>query len=128
MAASDPIVVVGAARTPIGGFLGELKDISAPALGAVAIRAALYRAGLAGEAVDETLMGCVLSAGLGQAPARQAALAAGLPNRVGATTVNKMCGSGMKAATLACDLLAAGCRPEFCYPAPHDLSRHKRPA
>jgi len=107
MAASDPIVVVGAARTPIGGFLGELKDAAAPALGAAAIRAALARAGLDGEAIDETLMGCVLAAGLGQAPARQAALAAGLPVSVGATTVNKMCGSGMKAAMLACDLIAA---------------------
>ncbi len=108
MPASDPVVVIGAARTPIGGFLGELKDASAPALGAAAIRAALARAGLDGEAIDETLMGCVLAAGLGQAPARQAALAAGLPVGVGATTVNKMCGSGMKAAMLACDLLAAG--------------------
>ena len=108
MPASDPIVVVGAARTPIGGFLGELKDASAPALGAAAIRAALARAGLDGGAVDEALMGCVLAAGLGQAPARQAALAGGLPVRVGATTVNKMCGSGMKATMLACDLIAAG--------------------
>jgi acetyl-CoA C-acetyltransferase len=108
MPASDPIVVVGAARTPIGGFLGELKDAAAPALGAAAIRAALARAGLDGAAIDETLMGCVLAAGLGQAPARQAALAAGLPVSVGATTVNKMCGSGMKAAMLACDLIAAG--------------------
>jgi len=108
MPASDPIVVVGAARTPIGGFLGELKDVPAPALGAAAIRAALARAGLDGEGVDEALMGCVLAAGLGQAPARQAALAAGLPVGVGATTINKMCGSGMKAAMLACDLVAAG--------------------
>jgi acetyl-CoA C-acetyltransferase len=108
MPAPDPIVVVGAARTPIGAFLGELKDVSAPALGAAAIRAALARAGLDGEAIDETLMGCVLAAGLGQAPARQAALAAGLPVGVGATTVNKMCGSGMKAAMLAHDLVAAG--------------------
>ena len=108
MPASDPIVVVGAARTPIGGFLGDLKDIPAPALGAAAIRAALARADLDGEAIDETLMGCVLAAGLGQAPARQAALAAGLPVGVDATTVNKMCGSGMKAAMLACDLVAGG--------------------
>jgi acetyl-CoA C-acetyltransferase len=105
---SEPIVVVGAARTPMGGFLGELKDVAAPALGAVAIKAALARANLPGEAVDEAIMGCVLPAGLGQAPARQAALAAGLPIAVGATTVNKMCGSGMKAAMLACDQLAAG--------------------
>ncbi len=108
MPASDPIVVVGAARTPLGGFLGELKDISAPALGAVAIRAALERAGLDGGRIDEALMGCVLPAGLGQAPARQAALAAGLPVSVGATTVSKVCGSGMKAAMLAHDLIAAG--------------------
>jgi acetyl-CoA C-acetyltransferase len=108
MPASDPIVVVGAARTPIGGFLGELKDASAPELGAVAIRAALERAGIDGDAIDEALLGCVLAAGLGQAPARQAALAAGLPVSVGATTVNKICGSGMKAAMLACDLIAAG--------------------
>jgi acetyl-CoA C-acetyltransferase len=108
MAASDPIVVIGAARTPIGGFLGELKDADAPTLGATAIRAALKRAGLDGGAIDEALIGCVLAAGLGQAPARQAALAAGLPVGVGATTVNKMCGSGMKAAMLAHDLLAAG--------------------
>jgi acetyl-CoA C-acetyltransferase len=108
MPASDPVVVVGAARTPIGGFLGDLKDASAPALGAAAIRAALVRAGLEGDAIDETLMGCVLAAGLGQAPARQAALAAGLSARVGATTINKVCGSGMKAAMLACDLISAG--------------------
>jgi acetyl-CoA C-acetyltransferase len=108
MRASDPIVVVGAARTPIGGFLGALKDVPAPALGAAAIRVALARAGLEGETVDETLIGCVLAAGLGQAPARQAALAAGLSVGAGATTVNKMCGSGMKAAMLAHDLVAAG--------------------
>ena len=108
MPAPDPIVIVGAARTPMGGFLGDLKDVSAPALGATAIRAALQRAGLRGEDVDEALMGCVLPAGLGQAPARQAALGAGLPVGVGATTVNKMCGSGMKAAMLAHDLICAG--------------------
>ena len=108
MPAPDPIVVVGAARTPIGGFLGGLKDVAVPALGAVAIKAALARSGLPGEAVDEALMGCVLSSGLGQAPARQAALAAGLAVSVGATTVNKVCGSGMKAAMLAHDLIAAG--------------------
>ena len=108
MPAADPVVIVGAGRTPIGGFLGALKDVAAPALGAVAIRAALDRAGLDGAAVDEALMGCVLSAGLGQAPARQATLAAGLPISVGATTINKMCGSGMKAAIFACNLIAAG--------------------
>ena len=108
MSSSDPIVIVGAARTPMGGFLGDLKDVAAPKLGATAIRAALARAGLKGEDVDEALMGCVLPAGLGQAPARQAALGAGLPVGVGATTINKMCGSGMKAAMLAHDLLLAG--------------------
>ena len=109
MPASDTIVVIGAARTPIGGFLGDLKHVPAPALGAAAIHAAMARCGLdGGEAIDEALMGCVLAAGLGQAPARQAALGAGLPVGVGATTINKMCGSGMKAAMLACDLIAAG--------------------
>ncbi len=108
MSSSDPIVIVGAARTPMGGFLGDLKDVAAPKLGATAIRAALGRAGLKGEDVDEALMGCVLPAGLGQAPARQAALGAGLPIGVGATTINKMCGSGMKAAMLAHDSLLAG--------------------
>ena len=104
----DPIVIVGAARTPMGGFLGDLKDVAAPQLGACAIRASLTRAGLSPQGVDEVLMGCVLPAGQGQAPARQASLGAGLPPSVGATTVNKMCGSGMKAAMLAHDLIAAG--------------------
>ncbi len=108
MAEPDPIVIVGAARTPMGGFLGDLKDISAPSLGARAIAAALERAGLRGEDADEVVMGCVLPAGLGQAPARQASLSAGVPIAVGATTVNKMCGSGMKAAMLAHDLIRAG--------------------
>ena len=108
MAGSDPIVIVGAARTPMGGFLGDLKTIAAPALGAVAIAAALARAGLPPERVDEVVMGCVLPAGQGQAPARQAALGAGLPPAVGATTINKMCGSGMKAAMQAFDALSAG--------------------
>ncbi|THV24193.1 acetyl-CoA C-acyltransferase [Peteryoungia ipomoeae] len=104
----DPIVIVGSARTPIGGFQGELKDMTAPELGAASIRAALGRAGLNAEAVDEVLFGCVLAAGQGQAPARQAAIGAGLPFSAGATTINKMCGSGMKAAILAHDLIAAG--------------------
>ncbi|MFG1371055.1 acetyl-CoA C-acyltransferase [Xanthobacter oligotrophicus] len=104
----DPIVIVGAARTPMGGFQGDLKDVAAPVLGSTAIAAALARAGLAPEAVDEVVFGCVLPAGLGQAPARQAALGAGLPLSTGATTVNKMCGSGMKAAMFAHDLLLAG--------------------
>jgi acetyl-CoA C-acetyltransferase len=105
---ADPIVIVGAARTPMGGFLGDLKDVTAPALGARAIAAAVERAGLAAASVDEILMGCVLPAGQGQAPARQAAIGAGLPIAAGATTVNKMCGSGMKAAMIARDLLCAG--------------------
>ncbi|ODS55843.1 MAG: acetyl-CoA acetyltransferase [Agrobacterium sp. SCN 61-19] len=108
MGVQDPIVIVGSARTPIGGFQGELKDMTAPELGAAAIRAALDRSGLPVEAVEEILFGCVLPAGQGQAPARQAAIAAGLPLSAGATTVNKMCGSGMKAAMLAHDLLVAG--------------------
>jgi acetyl-CoA C-acetyltransferase len=108
MTISDAIVIVGAARTPMGGFLGDLKDVSAPALGARAISAAVERAGIAADSVDETLMGCVLPAGQGQAPARQAAIGAGLPLGAGATTINKMCGSGMKAAMVANDLLRAG--------------------
>ncbi len=105
---SDPIVIVSAARTPMGGFQGELKGFAAPELGAAAIRAAVERAKLKPEEVQEVLMGCVLPAGQGQAPARQASLGAGLPLSAGCTTVNKMCGSGMKAAMLANDLLAAG--------------------
>ena len=104
----DPIVIVSAARTPMGGFQGELKSFSAPELGAAAIRAAVERAKLKPEDVQEVLMGCVLPAGQGQAPARQAALGAGLALSTGCTTVNKMCGSGMKAAMFAHDSLAAG--------------------
>ncbi len=104
----DPIVIVSAARTPRGGFQGELKSFSAPELGAAAIRAAIERAGLKPEDAQEVIMGCVLPAGQGQAPARQASLGAGLPLDAGCTTINKMCGSGMKAAMLAHDLLAAG--------------------
>ncbi len=108
MSNHDPIVVVSAARTPMGGFQGDLADVEAPDLGATAIRAALERAKLAPDAVEEIVFGCVLPAGLGQAPARQAALKAGLPLSAGATTVNKMCGSGMKATMFAHDLIAAG--------------------
>jgi acetyl-CoA C-acetyltransferase len=104
----DPVVVLGAARTPMGAFLGDLKEVPAPALGAVAIRGALTRGQVAGEAIDEVLMGCVLPAGVGQAPARQAGLGAGLPQSVGCTTLNKVCGSGMKAAMLGHDLILAG--------------------
>jgi acetyl-CoA C-acetyltransferase len=104
---SDPIVIVSAARTPMGAFQGELKGFSAPELGAAAIRAAVERAKLRPEDVAEVLMGCVLPAGQGQAPARQASLGAGLPLAAGCTTVNKMCGSGMKAAMLAHDILSS---------------------
>ena len=104
----DPVVIVAAARTPLGRFQGELAGLAAPALGAHAIRAALDRATLAPEHIDEVLMGCVLPAGQGQAPARQAARGAGLPDATGATTVNKVCGSGMKATMLAHDLILAG--------------------
>ena len=108
MSERDPVVIVSAARTPMGGFLGDLSSLAAPVLGAAAIAGALEKAGLSPDAVSEIVMGCVLAAGQGQAPARQAALAAGLPLGAGTTTVNKMCGSGMKAAMLAHDLLLAG--------------------
>jgi acetyl-CoA C-acetyltransferase len=107
---NDPVVFVSAARTPLGAFQGELKDFAAAQLGAAAIRAAVERAGVRPEQVEEVIMGCVLPAGQGQAPARQAAIAAGLPLSTGSTTVNKMCGSGMKAAMFAHDMLAAGGR------------------
>src|SRR6266850_7743848 len=103
----DPIVIVSAARTPMGAFQGELQGFSAPELGAAAIRAAVERAKLKPEQVQEVIMGCVLPAGQGQAPARQASLGAGLALSTGCTTVNKMCGSGMKAAMLAHDALVS---------------------
>ncbi|XKM38659.1 acetyl-CoA C-acyltransferase (plasmid) [Rhizobium ruizarguesonis] len=108
MTLQDPIVIVGAARTPIGSFQGELKEATAPELGATAIRAALQRSGVEAEAIEEVVFGCVLPAGQGQAPARQAAIHAGLPFATAASTVNKMCGSGMKAVMMAHDLIAAG--------------------
>ena len=108
MTSTDPVVIVGSARTPMGGFRGDLKDATAAQLGATAITAALGRAGLAPDQIDEVVFGCVLPAGQGQAPARQAGLGAGLPYAAGATTVNKMCGSGMKAAMFAHDLILAG--------------------
>ncbi|MGY2167266.1 acetyl-CoA C-acyltransferase [Pseudomonas gingeri] len=108
MNTQDPIVIVSAVRTPMGGFQGDLKSLSAPQLGAAAIRAAVERAGVAADAVEEVLFGCVLSAGLGQAPARQAALGAGLDKSTRCTTLNKMCGSGMEATILAHDMLLAG--------------------
>ncbi|MEB2515826.1 acetyl-CoA C-acyltransferase [Pseudomonas sp. YuFO20] len=105
---NDPIVIVSAVRTPMGGFQGELKSLTAPQLGAAAIKAAVERAGVASNGVDEVLFGCVLPAGQGQAPARQAALGAGLDKSTRCTTLNKMCGSGMEAAILAHDMLVAG--------------------
>jgi len=104
----EPIYIVGSARTPMGGFQGDFASLAASELGAVAIRAAVERAGLSPETVDEVIMGNVLPAGQGQAPARQAALKAGLPLSAGCTTINKMCGSAMKAAMLGHDLLVAG--------------------
>ena len=105
---NDPVVIVSVARTPMGGFQGDFKGLTAPQLGAAAIRAAVERAGVSSDSVDEVLFGCVLSAGLGQAPARQAALGAGLDKGTRCTTLNKMCGSGMEATMLAHDRLLAG--------------------
>jgi acetyl-CoA C-acetyltransferase len=105
---SDPIVILSARRTPVGAFQGALSSLTGPQLGSVAIKAALADSGVPAEEVEETLMGCVLSAGLGQAPARQAALGAGLSAGVPATTVNKMCGSGMRAIMLGSDQILAG--------------------
>ena len=106
--AQDPVVIVGLARTPIGNFQGALSSVGAPKLGGAAIEAALDRAGVAPDTVDDVIMGCVLPAGMGQAPARQAALAGGIPISVGATTINKICGSGMRATMMAADQVAAG--------------------
>ncbi len=105
---SDPIVIVSAVRTPIGGMLGDFASLQAYQLGAVAIKAAVERAGVKGDAVDEVLMGCCLMAGQGQAPARQATLLAGLPQSAGAVTLSKMCGSGMRTMMFAHDMLVAG--------------------
>jgi len=104
----DAIVIVSAARTPMGGMMGSLSDVRAPDLCATAIKAAIERAGVPASDVDEVVMGCVLPAGLGQAPARQASRAAGVPDAAGCTTINKMCGSGMKAVMLAHDQILAG--------------------
>ena len=132
MAAADPIVVLSFARTPMGGFQGSLSSVSATALGAAAVRAAVERASVVGADVDQIIMGCVLPAGLGQAPARQAAIGAGLPLAVTATTVNKMCGSGMQAAIMAYDALAAGSADivvaggmESMSNAPYLLTKHR---
>lgn len=108
MKTTDPVVIVGSARTPLGGFLGVLANLRAVDLGAAAIKAAISRSALKPSDIDEVIMGCVLSAGLGQAPARQAAIYAGIPNSVPCSTVNKVCGSGMKTVMLAHDLLMLG--------------------
>lgn len=105
---SDPVVIVGIARTPMGAFMGNLSTVTAPELGSAAIKAAMNEAGVNSDQVEQAIMGCVLPAGQGQAPARQAALGAGLPLGTEATTVNKMCGSGMQAAIMAHDAIKAG--------------------
>jgi len=105
---SDPVVILAARRTPVGAFQGALTTVTAPQLGAAAIKASLADSKIPAAQVDEVIMGCVLSAGIGQAPARQAALAAGIPSSVPSTTVNKMCGSAMRAVMLGCDQLLAG--------------------
>jgi acetyl-CoA C-acetyltransferase len=132
MTAVDPVVIVDYARTPMGGFQGAVAGASATELGAAAVRAAVERSGVAPEAVEQIVMGCVLPAGLGQAPARQAALKGGLPTSVEATTINKMCGSGMQAAILAHDMLAAGSAKivvaggmESMSNAPYLLAKHR---
>lgn len=104
----DPVVITGMARTPMGGFQGDFSSLRAPDLGAASIRAAVERSGVKPEDIEDVIMGCVLPAGLGQAPARQAALGAGLPQATGCTTVNKMCGSGLKAVMMAHDSLLTG--------------------
>ena len=105
---SDPVVILAARRTPVGAFQGAFATVTAPQLGSVAIKAALADSGVAASQIDEVIMGCVLSAGIGQAPARQAALGAGIPSSIPATTVNKMCGSAMRAVMSAADQILAG--------------------
>ncbi|HEY2659883.1 MAG TPA: acetyl-CoA C-acyltransferase [Caulobacteraceae bacterium] len=130
--ASDPVVIAAYARTPMGGFQGSLGSVKATDLGAAAVKAAVERAGISPELIEQIVMGCVLPAGLGQAPARQVALGARLPLSVAATTVNKMCGSGMQAAILAHDALAAGSLDivvaggmESMSNAPYILAKHR---
>src|ERR1700754_4510377 len=132
MQGSDPVVISSFARTPIGSFGGALSSLKANELGAAAVRAAVARSGADPEAVEQIFMGCVLPAGLGQAPARQAAIGAGLPKSVEASTVNKMCGSGMQAAIMAHDALAAGTADiivaggmESMTNAPYLLAKHR---
>lgn len=129
---TDPIVIAGMARTPMGGLLGSLSDVRATQLGATAVRAAVTRAGVDPAMIEQILMGCVLPAGLGQAPARQAAILGGLGEHVQATTVNKMCGSGMQAVILAHDMLRAGSADmivaggmESMSGAPYLLAKHR---
>lgn len=129
---SDPVVIASYARTPMGGLLGSFATVKSTDLGATAVKAAVERAGLSGDQIDRIYMGCVLPAGLGQAPARQAALSAGLPRSVQATTVNKMCGSGMQAAIMATETLLAGAADviiaggmESMTNAPYLLARHR---
>ncbi|MCU0948552.1 MAG: acetyl-CoA C-acetyltransferase, partial [Porphyrobacter sp.] len=105
---ADPVVILSYARTPMGAMQGALADVPATQLGAIAVKAAVERAGIAGEDIDRAYMGCVLPAGLGQAPARQAAILAGLPQSVEATTVNKVCGSGMQTVIMGAEALASG--------------------
>ena len=130
MSNSDPIVIVSAKRTPMGGFMGGLSGVTAPSLGATAIASAVESAGLGSDQIDEVIMGCVLPAGLKQAPARQSALEAGLDLSTVCTTINKVCGSGMKAAMQAHDAIAAGsidvavaCGMESMTNAPHMLPK-----
>ncbi len=132
---SDPVVIAAYARTPMGGLLGSLSPVSATELGSVAVEAAVTRSGVSAEHIDRIYMGCVLPAGLGQAPARQAALGAGLSQSVEATTVNKMCGSGMQAAIMAYEALSAGSADvivaggmESMSNAPYLLAKHRQGA
>ena len=129
---SDPVVIAAYARTPMGGFQGVLSGAKATDLGAAAVRAAVARSGVDPASIEQIYMGCVLPGGLGQAPARQAALGAGLSQSCQATTVNKMCGSGMQAAILAHDALAAGSADiivaggmESMTNAPYLLAKHR---
>ncbi len=130
--AADPVVICSYARTPMGGFQGALSSVKSTALGSTAVKAAVERAGVAPEKIEQIFMGCVLPAGLGQAPARQAALGAGLPLGVEATTLNKMCGSGLQAAVMAHDALLAGTANvivaggmESMTQAPYLMSKHR---
>ncbi|MFN3520398.1 MAG: acetyl-CoA C-acyltransferase, partial [Sphingomonas sp.] len=129
---TDPVVILSYARTPMGGMQGALADVSATDLGATAVKAAVERAGVDGAAVDRIYMGCVLPAGLGQAPARQAAIKAGLPKSVQATTVNKVCGSGMQTVIMGAEAIAAGSADvivaggmESMTNAPYILQKHR---